>query len=1026
MTGHLRTASTDPSHGAAWPARGAVPLVERAPQLEALRGLLLDTERGHGATRIVLGEGGVGKTRLIGALSEEATSRGFTVVTGRAYPVETGIPYALFADAFLPLLRGMPAGQLNLLTRGGLPELAQLFPALESPMDRGSTPSRGDAADSKARLLWTFAHLLTKLSAQRPMLVVLENLQWADGSSLELLHFAARQLAGQRVAFVASYNSAERDGNETLLKTEQSLVGLGVARTIEIAPLSEAGTCELVRRIFDIDSTAAELFARRLHERTAGNPYFVEETLKALVEAGRLERRAGVWVGWEVEEFGLPRTVRDAVLARLSGLTADARRGADLMAVLGARVTHEALCAVMGLSSAELLPVIDELRRRNVLSEWEEAGSVAYDFTHPTLRDVLYRELGLARARTLHAAVAELLERHWGDAAADHADELAYHFSRADTSALAVKAMRYLERAGESAAARHASREAADYLDAARAIAERERSTVDVERIAGVLARVRQRLGDYDGAVTLWKQLRESARARGDDRRLAEIQRSLGLAAFWTGRFADALLEYDGGIAAAERVSEPATHARLLVARGMCFQAIGRGQHAERDVREALRLAESLADRSLSARVHRALLLLCVWTGPADAAREHGERAIALADATGDGPIAWSAHWSLAILAGMTGRAAEVSARLAHAERLAAELRSPLLEAWTAEVAIEYHAGVGEWDVAVALAERTIAVARSLGQRTLLPRLLVWAGLLYFGRGELERGKACVDEAWELSGAERLTRGDESEPAADPREVHSIVPAHIGRAAYHLAKREWQAAIAVGERGLRIAERSGYVAWSIHRLLPIVAEAALWAADHERARALGRRLRQESSHLGHPLGLAWADACDAVQELLKGDRSRSVALLRNACEALEAIPYVADAARLRRQLARALAETGDRDGALRELRTAHGVFERLGAAPELEGTREQMRAIGARPPTRVGPGMAGLTGRELDIVRHVARRRSNKEIGTALGISARTVSTHLSNIFAKLGVGSRGELTDLARDTGLLEGGGGG
>jgi DNA-binding CsgD family transcriptional regulator len=144
-------------------------------------------------------------------------------------------------------------------------------------------------------------------------------------------------------------------------------------------------------------------------------------------------------------------------------------------------------------------------------------------------------------------------------------------------------------------------------------------------------------------------------------------------------------------------------------------------------------------------------------------------------------------------------------------------------------------------------------------------------------------------------------------------------------------------------------------------------------------------------------------------------------MLRGVAEQLEAIPYVPDAARVRRQLARALAETGDREGAMRELRQAHTVFARLGAEPELRATRDQLRELGARPPVRsLAIGAAGLTGREVEIVRLVAGRRSNKEIGAALDISARTVSTHLSNVFAKLGVASRGELADYARAAGLL------
>jgi DNA-binding CsgD family transcriptional regulator len=134
------------------------------------------------------------------------------------------------------------------------------------------------------------------------------------------------------------------------------------------------------------------------------------------------------------------------------------------------------------------------------------------------------------------------------------------------------------------------------------------------------------------------------------------------------------------------------------------------------------------------------------------------------------------------------------------------------------------------------------------------------------------------------------------------------------------------------------------------------------------------------------------------------------------------VPVVADAARVRRQLARVLAMTGDHEGATHELRAVHDVFVRLGAERELILARKQLRDLGARPPARsTTSGAEGLTSRELEIVRLVAARKSNKEIGRALDISPRTVSTHLTNIFTKLGVGSRGELADFVRERGLFE-----
>jgi DNA-binding CsgD family transcriptional regulator len=153
-----------------------------------------------------------------------------------------------------------------------------------------------------------------------------------------------------------------------------------------------------------------------------------------------------------------------------------------------------------------------------------------------------------------------------------------------------------------------------------------------------------------------------------------------------------------------------------------------------------------------------------------------------------------------------------------------------------------------------------------------------------------------------------------------------------------------------------------------------------------------------------------------------GEPRRAIELLRSAVEKLEAIPFPPQAARIRRRLAGALMEVGEREEGMRELRKAHDTLARLGATAELSGTRDEMRERGVRPPPKtITSGAAGLTGREIEIARMVAGRKSNKEIGGALQISARTVSTHLSNIFLKLSVGSRGELADFVRQNGLLD-----
>lgn len=988
------------------------PLVGRATELETVIALLEQSEQGRGSTLILSGDGGIGKTRLANAAIERARQRGWQIAVGRAYPVETGVPYSAFSDAFLPLLRKLEPAALTTLSRGGYAELVSLFPALGASGTSDRTTSRGDSAELKTRLLWNFSQFIGRLASKQPLLIVLENLHWADASSLELLHFAARQISTARVAVLCTYNPAERDSNPTLRATEQSLLSLGCARSMMIQPLTRPAVDELVNTVFGVDEGVTREFSALLYGWTRGNPFFVDETLKALIEAGRLRQVGGTWIGWEIDTLDLPRSIREAVLARLSRLSPPARTVADLTAVVGTRATYEMLAAMAGLDEHALLGALDELRSQRILVEHVEGDEVQYDFEHPILRDTLYSELGRARARLHHSTVAEALEKLHGPRALEHADELAYHFERAGAKHLSAKALKYLTAAGRMALAKQANREAANYLTAAlERMDDAQNESEGDPALIEDLARARQRLGEYDAAMRLLERARDDALRTPDLRKLAAVERRLGLACYWTGRFQEALEHYDAGLSAAASVGDDALQARLQLNKGICLQELGRLPEAKVEVEAALQIAERIGEDTLRARVQRSLLLLYLWTGPPELAREHGLKAIELADAGGHRQVAFQAHWGMAMLGGLTGDGECTRRHIREAERIAEDLRSPVMRIWANEISIEYASFTGDWDAGIALAERTISLARSLG-RTLVPRLLVWSSIMYLGRGDLDRAKKYIEEAWELSVA--ASGGDRG------IDVHTVVPAHTGLAVYHLATGNYEQSVRIGKAGLAIADSTGYVVWAIYRLLPTIAEASLWANDVVGAAWISKRLRRDSERLGQKLGLAWADACDALVAMLRGQSSGAVVLLRKAAEQLEAIPFVADAARLRRQLARALSETGDREGAMRELRVAHDVFAKLGAERELQATRAQLRELGARPPVRTSTaGAHGLTGREIEIVRLVAERKSNKEIGVSLGISSRTVSTHLSNVFAKLAVTSRGELTDYVRARGL-------
>jgi DNA-binding CsgD family transcriptional regulator len=997
-------------------ALGVLPLIGRDAERATLTRVLDDADRGTSSTIFLAGEGGIGKTRLAESVLQEATARGWSTAVGRAYPVETGVPYAVFADALLPLLKVLDRGALAVLSRGGEAELARLFPALDLRSDARTAPA-GAASDIKARLLWNFSQFLGRFAAKRPLLLTLENLQWADASSLELLHFTVRQLAGQRIVILCSYNEAQRDANVALATTERSLVGLGVARVLRLTPLSRSESDDLLASAFAVDPVTIRDFSALLYERTRGNPFFIEEMLKSLVGSGKLHRDDGRWSGWDVTDLDLPHTVRDAIVARLGRLSPTARSVADLAAVLGSRVSYEALEAVSDLAPEALVEAVDELRRERVLADADVSEAVQYDFTHPTLQATLYGELGKARTRLLHGRLATALERLYGASADAHSNELAFHFSRAASPESASKASRYLAGAGRAALETYATREAASYLAAALEIADRDgyadrdaRSSDEVAGLVEDLARARQRNGEYDTARALWKRALDHARQRDDAGRIASIERRLGLASFWAGHHDDAFAHFAGGLEAAARAGDERLAARVRISRAATFQELGRPNDALAELQAALDIAKRVQDAGMMPRIHRILMQLNMFMGRGAEARANGEQAIAFAASANDRAVEWAAHWGMAVLAGLTGNAGELARHIREAQRLAEELRSPVLGVWTNEVSIEYASGIGDWNAGLSLAERTIPVARAIGARTLLPRLLVWTGLMHLGRGELEKARALFEDSWSTSGA--------ADAARRPVDVHTVVPAHTGMAAYALATRDYPSAIALGEAGVALADSSGYVAWSVHRLIPIIIEASIWSQDFERAQRYGERLRRDSARMGHVLGLAWANASEAlVARFRDNDGPRAEQLLGSAADQLDAVPFVFDGARIRRNLAQLLAARGDREGAMRELRLAHDVFARIGAETELRGAREQLRELGARPPAKaVAEGAGSLTGREREIAQLVAARKSNKEIGAALNISSRTVSTHLSNVFAKLGVTSRGELTDRVRE----------
>lgn len=524
----------------------SLPHVGRAGELAALTEWLADVAAGRGGVHLITGQSGIGKTRLASAMAERATRDKWSVTTGRVYSVETGVPYAVWSDALLNLLGGLDAGARQVLTRGG-GWLGTICPALAG---EAAPPESDLQRDGKARLLWNCAQLVMRIAEKQPLLLVLENLHLADGASLELLHFVSRQVGHARVGIIGTYAEEEFEHNAALRDLEQSLLALGSAKLVRLEALSQGDVEQLVREAFAADHPAARQMAGRLYSWTRGHPFFVEETLKTLVESGRLFERDGRWQGWEVEELDLPRSVRSSVGARLDRLSAEARAVAGIAGVIGAHVRFGVLRDASGLPKDAVLAALDELRRAGILVESSAGEAGDYEFAHPILQDVIYDSLGVARARLLHTTVARVLEASFGSEAFARADSLAFHFSRGEGETDSGKAGLYLAAAGRDALARHADRAAADYLSAA---LERRSGGPDADALIEDLGQARQRLGDYDAAMGLWQRVRQDSEARGNLLRCARVERRMGLACYWSGRFDEALAHFDAALATVDK-----------------------------------------------------------------------------------------------------------------------------------------------------------------------------------------------------------------------------------------------------------------------------------------------------------------------------------------------------------------------------------------------------------------------------------------------------------------------------------------
>lgn len=402
-------------------------LVARSDELAQARDLWRRAQEGRGHCLLMSGEPGSGKTRLAREVIVQATLDGGVVLSGACYEYEATTPYLPFVEAFRRWVREQKDdANLRELIGEGASQIAKLVPEIETRI--GPFQVRQDLPAHEERLLFFDAvtNVFARLAKRQSLLFYLDDLHWADSGTLWLLGHLIRNLREERVLIVASYRDTELDRAHPLAR---ALVDWNRERLSTRIVLKRFGPDETRAQITALlDENISGDFSEAVYRETEGNPFYVEEVMKALIEQGSLTRESGRWKRCELADLVIPQSVKEAIGNRLDRVSAECNEVLRAAAVLGKSFTiDELMAAADGQNENTLLDALDEAVAAQLLAADRDE---AFVFTHDKIREVLYEELNPIRRRRLHRRTAEGLEQH-RERAPVAVETLAHHFIHA-------------------------------------------------------------------------------------------------------------------------------------------------------------------------------------------------------------------------------------------------------------------------------------------------------------------------------------------------------------------------------------------------------------------------------------------------------------------------------------------------------------------------------------------------------------------------------------------------------------------
>jgi DNA-binding SARP family transcriptional activator/predicted ATPase/DNA-binding transcriptional ArsR family regulator len=602
---------------------------ERVRLLQALKAAL----QRHGGVAIVRGAAGVGKTRLVHEVIADAQWRGVQVGQAKVAPLGAAPPYQLLRTALTSLLTPLRIAQLGeMVAPRWLSALAPLFPALREHLpDLPQLPPLNLGAEWE-RLWEALAHCLRALAAVTPLLLVLEDVHWADNASLAALPYLAQHLADAPLLLLLTSRVVEAQERPLVLETLEAVGRNAPLTRVSLAPFNSEETVALLQRALGVEGRDAALrpLMDQLAVTTEGNALHLLESLKLLLEQGMLLQDAGRWRLPEGQvSIRTPGSVQALIDERLARLPAVTRDLLELVAVLGGDVDFRVLSAARAADAAILPQLLEQLRQRGLLRQTE----LGYRFEHDQIQGIVYAAIAPERRVTLHRHAGLALEA----VGAGQVAALAHHFTR---GAAWEKAVVYNRKAGDEARAAHANAEAASYYTQALAALDRRAGAPDpASRFELHLAReeVYAIQGEREAQAEVLATLEALVEQRDAPQWRAEVALRRAQYCEWVGDFDRSIKAAEAATEAAERVTgtvQTGPSARLAAAGylqwGRALTRIGEYDTARIRLERALSLAREADLPTIKADTLRSLGNVCYFLAEYAGANDWYTRALAI------------------------------------------------------------------------------------------------------------------------------------------------------------------------------------------------------------------------------------------------------------------------------------------------------------------------------------------------------------------------------------------------------------